>query len=40
MARSLTDRLEELAHQLLGPLVLGGKMTLVAPFGPQIAADL
>ncbi len=40
MARSLTERLEELAHQLLGPLVLGGKITLVAPFGPQIGLAL
>lgn len=38
MARDLTERLEELAHALLGPLVLGGTMRLVSPIGPQLAS--
>ena len=36
----LTARLEELAHGVVGPLILGGTMRLVAPFGPQIGLSL
>jgi hypothetical protein len=36
----LTARLEELAHGVVGPLILGGTMRLVAPFGPQIGLAL
>ena len=31
------DRLEELAHAVLGPLVLGGTILPVRPFGPRLA---
>jgi hypothetical protein len=31
------ERLEELAHAVLGPLVLGGTITPVRPFGPRLA---
>lgn len=37
---NLTERLEELAHGVVGPLVLGGKLRLVLPFGPQIGLAL
>jgi hypothetical protein len=36
----LVDRLEALAHGVLGPLVLGGPMHLVPPVGPEIAMQL
>jgi hypothetical protein len=33
---NLSERLEDLAHGVLGPLVLGGPMRLAPPFGPQV----
>ncbi len=33
----LAHRVEELARQVLAPLVLGGKVTPVRPFGPRLA---
>ena len=40
MSENLTARLEGLAHGVLGPLVLGGPMHLVAPVGPRLALRL
>ncbi|NUP13357.1 MAG: hypothetical protein HOW73_45545 [Polyangiaceae bacterium] len=40
MARDLSLRLEELAHGLVGPLILGGTAHLVAPLGPELAFEL
>lgn len=34
------ERLEELARGVLAPLVLGGKVSLVQPFGPKLALSI
>lgn len=40
MAVHLSERLEGLAHGVLGPIVLGGKVRLVPPIGPALALEL
>ncbi|MFO0763055.1 MAG: hypothetical protein U0359_41850, partial [Byssovorax sp.] len=40
MADDLGERCEELAHALLAPLVLGGPMHLVRPFGAHLGLRL
>jgi hypothetical protein len=40
MAERRAERLEALAHRVLGPLVLGGRLRLVPPFGRRLALEL
>lgn len=40
MAENLTERLEALAHGVLGPIVLGGPVRPVPPLGPTLALEI